>query len=235
MQPVDGSVAREIWYMVMPLIRRVFGEVASLIAVFAVLLFTLPANAAEKQYKFQLTPFAGYRIGGTFEDEETEVEYELDNSSAFGLILNFPSRGNTEWEIYYSKQSTEVDIAGFVSGENVLDMDVEYLQIGGTYLFEQSKIAVPYFVATAGVAKMSPDGANTKSDTFFSASAGGGWKYFPASRVGLRLEGRFIGTFIDSNSRIFCQSGAAGGECAISTSGKLLYQFELQAGVIFRF
>jgi len=221
--------------MLMPSIRRKFGGVAAVITVLVMSLSALPADATEKQYKFQLTPFAGYRFGGTFEDKDTEVEYELDDSPAFGLILNFPSRGNTEWEIYYSKQSTEVGIAGFVSGENALDMDVEYLQIGGTYLFEQSKIAVPYFVATAGVAKMSPDGANTKSDTFFSVSVGGGWKYFPASRLGLRLDGRFIGTFVDSNSQIFCQSGATGGECAISTSGKLLYQFELQAGVIFRF
>jgi hypothetical protein len=221
--------------MEMSLIRRIFGALASVTAVLVVSLFAMSADAAERSYNFQLTPFAGYRFGGTFEDKETETDYDLNSSPSFGLILNFPSRGNTEWEIYYSKQSTEVDIAGFVPGENALDMDVEYLQVGGTYLFEQSKIAVPYFVATAGVAKMSPDGANTKSDTFFSVGVGGGWKYFPASRVGLRLDGRFIGTFVDSNSQIFCGSGPEGGGCAISTSGKLLYQFELQAGVVFRF
>jgi len=194
-----------------------------------------PIKAAETGYRFQLTPFLGYRFGGTFEDQETEVEYDLENNPSLGLILNFPSKGNTEWEIYYSKQSTEVDVAGFVPSANPLDMDVEYLQVGGTYLFEETKNAAPYFVATAGVARMDPDGANTMSDTFFSAAVGGGWKYFPASRVGLRLDGRFIGTFIDSNSRIFCVSGPAGGECAVSTSGKLLYQFEIQAGVVFRF
>jgi hypothetical protein len=204
------------------------------ICLFAVL-DAAPTKAAETDYRFQLTPFAGYRLGGTFEDKETEIEYELENNPSYGLILNFPSKGNTEWEIYYSKQSTEVDIAGFVPSENALDMDVEYLQIGGTYLFEQTNTATPYFVATAGATRMDPGGANTKSDTFFSASVGGGWKYFPASRVGLRLDGRFIGTFVDSNSRIFCQSGPSGGECAVNTSGKLLYQFELQAGVIFRF
>jgi hypothetical protein len=204
------------------------------LCLFAVL-NTVPTKAAETGYRFQLTPFAGYRLGGTFEDKENEIEYELENNPSYGLILNFPSKGNTEWEIYYSKQSTEVDIAGFVPSENALDMDVEYLQVGGTYLFGQTNTATPYFVATAGATRMDPGGANTKSDTFFSASVGGGWKYFPASRVGLRLDGRFIGTFVDSNSRIFCQSGSSGGECAVNTSGKLLYQFELQAGVIFRF
>jgi hypothetical protein len=221
--------------IVFQIVRLIVERVVAVITGLLLSLIALPVGAAEKQYHFQLTPFAGYRFGGGFEDRETEVEYELENSPSLGLILNFPSKGNTEWEIYYSKQSTEVDIAGFLPGENALNMDVEYLQVGGTYLFKSSKHAVPYFVATAGATKMDPGGANTKSDTFFSAGVGGGWKYFPTSRVGLRLDGRFIGTFVDSNSRIFCQSGAAGGECAVSTSGKLLYQFELQAGIVFRF
>jgi len=202
---------------------------------FCLFSLALPTRAAEAGHRFQLTPFVGYRFGGTFEDQETGVDYDLEDSPSLGLILNFPSKGNTEWEIYYSKQSTEVDVAGFVPSENALDMDVEYLQVGGTYLFEEAKNAAPYFVATAGVARMDPGGANTKSDTFFSAGVGGGWKYFPASRVGLRLDGRVIGTFISSDSRIFCGSGPSGSECAVSTSGKLLYQFELQAGVVFRF
>ena len=193
------------------------------------------ASAADGKARFQLTPFAGYRFGGTFEDRETEQEYDLDNNPSYGLILNFPSVANTEWEVYYSKQSTELDVAGFVAGENTLDTDVEYLQVGGTYLFDATGKAVPYIVATVGGTKISPDSPETKSDTFLSFGIGGGWKYFPASRIGLRLDGRFLGTFIDSNSKIFCSSGSNGGNCAISTAGKLFYQFELQAGVIFRF
>ena len=125
--------------MLTAVVRFLYGVLLPVVGMAAVCLFVLPANAAEKQYRFQLTPFAGYRFGGTFEDSETEVEYELDDSPSFGLIMNVPSKGNTEWEIYYSKQSTEVDAAGFVPSENALDMDVEYLQVGGTYLFEQSK------------------------------------------------------------------------------------------------
>jgi opacity protein-like surface antigen len=210
-------------------------------AVLAILLATglliLPTvtYSQEKEYKFQLTPFAGYRFGGTFEDRDTGQEYELSNNPSYGLILNFPSRAPTEWEIYYSRQTTELDVAGFVQGENVVDMQVDYLQLGGTYLFDGSKSAVPYFVATAGLTRMDPDAAGTKSDTFFSFGVGGGWKYFPASRVGLRLDGRLLGTFVDSNSSIFCQSGQSGANCVINTSGKILYQFELQAGIIFRF
>jgi opacity protein-like surface antigen len=186
-------------------------------------------------YKLQLTPFVGYRLGGTFTDKDTDEEYKLENNPSAGLIINFPSKGNTEWEIYYSKQATEVRASGFVAGENTLDMDVQYLMLGGTYLFDRSNQALPYFVATVGMAHMDPGGVNTQADTFFAFSAGGGWKYFPDKRIGLRLDGRFIGTFINSNSSIFCQSGQSGSACVINTSGDILYQFELQAGVVFRF
>lgn len=201
----------------------------------ALLLLATVVAAEENQYTVQITPFAGYRFGGTFEDKETGDEYELNDNSSYGLTVNFPSRGNTEWEVYYSKQSTDLDVAGFVPSDNPVDLDVEYLQIGGTYLFDATARSVPYFVATIGGTKVTPDAPNTKSDTFFSFAAGGGWKLFPSKRVGLRLDGRLLGTFVSSDSKIFCGSGPEGGTCAISTSGKILYQFELQAGIIFRF
>ena len=128
-----------------------------------------------------------------------------------------------------------MDLAGFVAGDQKFDLDVNYLQVGGTYLFENNGVSIPYFVATVGATYMKPDAEGTKSDTFLSFGVGGGWKFFPAKRVGLRLDGRFLGTFVDSNSKIFCGSGSSGGGCAITTTGKLLYQFELQAGVTFRF
>jgi hypothetical protein len=198
----------------------------------------LPAQAVAqktaKDFKVQITPFVGYRFGGTFKDDDTEEEYDLDDNSSAGLIINFPSKANTEWEIYYSKQSTEIKTGDLFLGTTVVDMDVEYLHLGGTYLFERSGESQPYFVATIGATRMEPSGFDTSSETFFSFAAGGGYKYFPDKHFGLRLDGRFIGTFIDSNSKIFCQSNQ-GGTCVINTTGKILYQFELQAGVVFRF
>jgi opacity protein-like surface antigen len=196
--------------------------------------FAVASKTAE-DYKLQITPFVGYRLGGTFTDKDTDEEFELKNSPSAGLVINFPSKGNTEWEIYYSKQATEVGTSGFFPGDDTPDMDVQYLMLGGTYLFDRSNQALPYFVATVGLSHMDPGGIDTQSDTFFAFSAGGGWKYFPDKRVGLRLDGRFIGTFVNSNSSIFCQSGESGSGCVINTSGEILYQFELQAGVVFRF
>jgi hypothetical protein len=198
-------------------------------------LWSMPGIAADGMRGIELTPFVGYRFGGSFEDEETEEDFDLDDDGSVGLILNFPASDFTEWEIYYSRQATSVDVAGFVDTEAKVDVDVEYLQIGGTYLFDRTKKAQPYFVATAGVAKIDPDAEGTSSETFFSFGVGGGWKFFPNSHVGLRLDGRLIGTLISSDSEIFCKSDSEGGTCAIHLKGDSLYQFEFQAGVVFRF
>jgi len=205
---------------------------------FCLVLFSPVTEAArgkDEKFNIELTPFVGYRFGGSFEDDETDEDYDLENDSSFGLIVNFPSKNNTEWEIYYSKQSTEIRTGDLFQTTKVLDLDVEYLHVGGTYLFERTKALQPYFVATIGAARFDPSGADTSSDTFFSFAAGGGWKYFPDKRVGLRLDGRFIGTLVDSDTDIFCQSGPEGSECLIRNKGEVLWQFELQAGVIFRF
>jgi len=193
------------------------------------------AEAEDSAYGIQLTPFAGYRFGGEFEDRETGETFELDDDTSYGLIFNYPYTDYTEWELYYSQQSTSVDAAGFAVTDNRFDLDVDYLQIGGTYLFEETRLAVPYFVATVGLTKIDPDFEGASSDNFLSFGVGGGWKFFPGSRIGLRLDGRFLGTFIDSDSTIFCQSGQEGGSCAVALKGDLLYQFEMQAGLIVRF
>ena len=178
----------------------------------------------------------GYRFGGTFEDDETEEDYDLENNSSIGLVLNFPAQRNTEWELYYSRQETEVKTGNLFQSTKVIDLDVHYLHVGGTYLFDRTGESQPYFVATVGASKFDPDGPGTSSDEFFSFSIGGGYKYFPDKRFGLRLDGRFLGSLIDSDSDIFCVSGSeAGGECVIQTKGDILWQFELQAGFIVRF
>jgi hypothetical protein len=222
-----------------PRIRRV-QQAYCLPVILAICAVCLSPNAeaarkSNKRYNLEITPFVGYRFFGSFDDEDTEEDYDLESSSSAGVIVNFPSKNNTEWEIYYSKQSTEIKTGDLFQSVKVLDMDVEYLMIGGTYLFEREKEFQPYFVATIGAARFEPSGANTSSDTFFAFSAGGGWKYFPDKRIGLRLDGRFIGSLIDSDSDIFCQTGPEGNGCVIRNDGDVLWQFELQAGIVFRF
>jgi hypothetical protein len=186
-------------------------------------------------YLFQISPFVGYRFGGSFEDEETEEDYDVENGSSVGFVLNFPAQQYSEYEIYYSHQSTELKTGSLLASESVIDLDIQYLHIGGTYLVDRTKKVQPYIVATVGATRIDPSGADTSADEFFSFSVGGGWKFFPEERIGIRLDGRFLGTVIDSNTDIFCQTGQEGNQCLIQNRGDMLWQFEAQASVIFRF
>jgi len=198
-------------------------------------LIALPAMGQERKYPFEVTPFVGYRIGGTFEDEDSDAEFELDESSSFGLVMNLRAEDNTQWELVYSHQNTDLDSSGLLSpSDPVLSMDVDYLQLGGTYLWE-GDLARPFMVATMGLAHFDPEDSDFNSETYFSFSIGGGWKVFPTKRVGLRLEGRFYGSLIESDSNIFCESISGSSRCLISTSGTILWQWEMMAGAVFRF
>ena len=108
-----------------------------------------PAYGQEAAAKFELTPFGGYRFGGSIEIEESPESYEFEDSASYGLIFNFPHRANTRWEILYSKQSTEAEFTGLTPDDPVIDVDLQVLQIGGTYQFEGDTV-IPYLAATLG-------------------------------------------------------------------------------------
>lgn len=208
-------------------------SVDRLLVLVAMLSLTAPA-VAQENLDFELTPFAAYRIGGDFEEAETGEEFDLDDSGAFGLILNIRAKPQGQWEILYAQQSTEVDTAGTFIATESIDLDVQYFQVGGTYLYDGDRV-VPFIALTLGVTHFDPQFADLDSENYFSASFGGGIKTNLTERLGLRLEGRVYSTFLENDSRIFCSSSIGGGECLIEATGTTLNQWEARAGLIFRF
>ncbi len=200
-----------------------------------VILLTIPVLAQAQQSAIEITPFAGYRFGGTFENEESTARYELEDSSSFGLLVNLPHKVNTQWEILYSQQgSAEAIYEGDPGPDPLVDVDVHVLQMGGTYLFEGER-AIPYLAATLGGTHIRTSSTESRDDTFFSGSIGIGMKFLPTSRVGIRVEARAYGTLVSSSSELFCSTGPDANVCAIRLDGKLLSQVETFAGITFRF
>lgn len=205
-------------------------------ALLALLCFASPAHAQQNSATFELTPFGGYRIGGTFEIEESPDSYDIEDSASYGLILNFPHTANTRWELLYSRQSTEAEYSDPESSNARLDIDSQILQIGGTYQFENESNSVqPYLAATVGGTHVKASANGSESDTFFSGSLGFGMLVAPNSRVGLRLEARGHVTLTSSSTALLCVSGPEGAGCAIQVTGDVLTQFETFAGVVIRF
>ena len=196
-----------------------------------------PAVSIAQESGIEITPFVGARFGGTFDAELPDmniVEYEMEDSASFGLIVNLPHRANTQWEILYSLQSSEARYFGPAGPDPVVDVDIHVLQIGGTYQFDGNK-AIPYLAATIGGTHIRTDSSEAQNDTFFSGSIGVGMMFNPSARVGFRVEARAYGTLLSSSSKIFCSTGPDLNVCAVQVEGDLLSQVETFAGVTFRF
>lgn len=204
------------------------------VAVCLLLLVPLFANAQERSYNFELTPFGAARFGGTVDVRDSDESWEFDDSSSFGLILNWRHSGETMWEVLYSKQQTDAEFSAAGPDDQPVDIDLQVLQLGGTYQFEGNK-AIPYLAATLGGTHARARANGSESDTFWSGSIGGGVLISPSTRVGLRIEARYYGSLASSSTDLFCSSGPEGGGCAVRIEGDLLSQFEAFVGVVFRF
>jgi hypothetical protein len=194
------------------------------------------ASAQSEPGRFELTPFGAYSFGGTFNDIDTDISGEIKDAANFGLLFDFREGSNTQWEILYSRQGTEAAFSGLTIPNTVLDMNVHYLQGGGTYQGDGDKVR-PYLAATLGATHFEVTTDGFDSDTFFSFSIGTGLQIRPNDRLGLRLEARAFGTLIKSGSSLFCVSDPAGGNagCAITVTGEVLWQIQTMAGIVFRF
>lgn len=205
-----------------------------IIAIVFLVSLSLPAFAQEQSFDFEITPFGAYRYGGEFEDADSSLSLELNDGASYGLIFNARHSPTTQWEIIYSHQEADAKTAGLGLSDPVLDIDIDYLQAGGTYLWE-GDTARPFLAATLGVAQVDVGNPGYDSDSFFSFSLGLGLQFAPTNRLGLRLEARGYGTLLDSESDLFCQFGPSNNICAVRIDGTIMWQLEALAGIVFRF
>ena len=197
-------------------------------------LLLFPALTVAQEASTEITAFGAYRFGGTFEEEASEAEYEVNDSPSFGLIVNFRHQDPTQWEILYSQQRTEVEVQGGTPNDPEVDLELHVLQLGGTYQFD-GEVARPYLAFTLGGTHVRTDSNGSDSDTFFSGSIGIGMKFLPSSRVGIRVEARAYGTLVDNSTDLFCSTGPDTNICAIRVEGRMLSQVETFAGITVRF
>jgi opacity protein-like surface antigen len=188
--------------------------------------------AADELPVFQSALHGGYRVGGSLEDLETGEDRDLEDGSTFAvaLELRYGKGDDRFYQLWYSRQSTEVD-----DGVATHDADVEYLHIGGTLPFGGWERVQPYFAAGLGATRFSASGADTDDRTDFSGSAALGLEIPLAKHAAIRLEARGYLTLVDPDTAFFCRSDDGVGVCAIAASGSSFFQAEGLAGILVRF
>lgn len=206
--------------------RSGFGRCALLIAG---CIATLVANAAEAprhENNFEITPFIGYMAGGEFRDPLDGSDRDLKEDNVFGLfadvVTDSPDR---HYELIYSQQSSTV------KGAIPLDMDVQYLHIGGVVDFIDNPHVTPYIGATVGATRFSPDAVGLDDETKLSFSLGGGLKIPVTDHIGLRFDARGFVSILDSDSNIFCVSSADVNACRITARSDTIFQYSASLGI----
>jgi len=194
----------------------------------------LPVSASAEE--IEITPFAGYTMGGQFTDAVTGKSLSFDDTSSYGIMVDFKQpldkEGGESWiELYYSRQQTKLKAdQGPFFGDPLFDVNIEYYHIGGTYGQATGKMKL-FLVGTFGATHLAPEGDGLHSETKFSLSLGGGVKLYLTERVGLRLDARWFGTLFNGSGSAFCSGGA----CLINVQGDMLSQYSANAGVILAF
>ena len=196
---------------------------------FSVLSVMLPVMAHAQ--RIEITPFVGYRLGGSLNDLDIEESFDFEDNDSQGIILDIAVAPNAFVEILYSTQETKLEEGGTLFLDNPLfDIDVDYWHVGGLYQFEYGRMK-PFVVATLGITELDPQPRDLDSETKFSMGIGGGVKLMLAERLALRLEGRGFSTLVDTGEEVFCNPHA----CYGYDSATFLWQFEARAGVVLAF
>jgi len=187
---------------------------------------------APRDRAFELTPFIGYRWGGTiFADQTFIFGEDVDVAPAANLGVNFAlPLGDTgmKLELMANRQSSNLETGGglFEPDDRVADIDVTYLHAGLQIPFARSRNATPYFIASAGLANLDPQITGVSAENRFSASAGAGVKLPMSEMLSIRLEGRGYYTSLEEED-----------DCTICDYfyNEDFYQGEVNLGLVFSF
>lgn len=190
-----------------------------------------PARASE----FEVTPFIGYRTGGSFRDTSADATRDINDNTSFGLALDLRKDAETQWELTYSRQDTEIEPLAGSTAPGPLDLRIEYFQLGGTYFFSETRHAGfdPYVVGGLGITRFAPDVTGIDDRIKPSLNVGIGMRFPVSRRVALRLEGRGYVTILDSDGSVFCKSDSTSAACVIHARTHALWQLEALFGIAF--
>jgi hypothetical protein len=189
-------------------------------------------NRRYRDNRFELTPFGGYRWGGTlFADTVDLFDRDVDSASNpdFGLNFGIPlGYSNMKLELMVNRQTTHLTTGSgiFQPNDRIADFDVTYYHAGLMIPFSESRNATPFFVVSAGVGNLDPRVGGASASNRFSASAGVGVKVPVSDNFGVRIDGRGYFTSLGGNDNN-C------GRC--NDNGHDFYQGEVNLGFVISF
>ncbi|HMP81454.1 MAG TPA: outer membrane beta-barrel protein [Verrucomicrobiota bacterium] len=178
----------------------------------------------QQTQKFGIWPFVGYRFGGEVEDESTGKDYSFENSTAFGLCLDYaPPNYHGRFELLWSHQDSSLDFDGD-NGLNTVDVTIDVVQVGGVLEFGKERLRA-YLSAHAGGTYFSAE--DHDDEIRFSFGIGVGGKAYFTKNMYVRADFRGFCTVVDSSGSFI----SANGVTVATFSGSTFWQAQVSAGV----
>jgi hypothetical protein len=212
-----------------PLPASVRRAIRTLAVVFATV--AAPSLVVAQTVTVELGPVGGYRVGGGFFEQITGQEVDLDGAPSVGGYLNVRLDEDLFLEIFATHQEANVTVPATASSpETRWDMTVDHWMAGGLREFgAYRRRARPFLTGLLGLTRYATEG---DTEIRFTASAGGGVKLMPTPRIGIRLDGRVFGTFVDAEGRaIACTPGI----CLVGFEADFVWQGEATIGLVIGF
>jgi hypothetical protein len=184
------------------------------------------------QTTLEITPTAGYRFGGTVDNDNGQ--FSASSDVAWGGTIGYRVKPDGLIELVYSRQPTTVSFAPDTAARFVVgDAAIEYLQLGGALEFGHDPNTKPFFALTIGGTHFAPQATGLHDEYVFSFGAALGLKTYLSRRIGLRAQGRLWMSTLSADSQFWC---TLPGGCVIHASNGVFFtQGEFSGGVMFLF
>ncbi len=210
--------------------------------IIAILVLTTAGSTgawASQPSKIWVVPALGMRTSTSFGIESEEVEYtriHFDKGLTYGLSIGFRLTEYLSLEAKWSRQNVSVE--GLIPGDDAPTYDPLFkafedqiqanLMIWAGYMIGPIK---PYFVTGLGLTNINPRSGVTGVSRL-SWSLGLGFESPIGKKLGIRVQGKFVPTYIKTTDEIINEWV---GGFAASPSRDTITQWEFTAGLVVRF
>jgi opacity protein-like surface antigen len=186
----------------------------------------LAASPAWAQ-RSEVALLAGYATAGNIDSAALGIrDLAIDGGFAWGLEAGHFFTPHLGVEVSWVRQESALAFTSAGTPVELFDLNASQWHGSVAYQFGADGGRLRPFV-TGGLGVTTFDATDLDGETKLALTVGAGLKWFPWDRFGVRLQGRYVPTFLDDASSDFCDPF---GFCQ-----SWLHQLDLHAGVAVRF
>ena len=206
----------------------------------AAILAATPARAQYVQIQsFEVSPFIGARLGGTFKiqpDAAAPIEAALQDATSYGLSAGVRFDDLSLVEFRWTRASSRLRFGPpFVSlGASVGDVTLNQFHADFTreVVIPEVKGLRTFLTASIGATHL---GAARDGFTRFSFGFGSGLKQSLGRRFAIRAEAQWLPILVEPSVGGFACGTLQFGGCLVVLDGELVSQFQLSIGPVVKF